>query len=78
MEASSGLDESLRDALASEQEVCGQAILEVGHELAAQAAAQEQTDWTEPSGTNIAEHISRIEHGVMLASLAEVAQTRMR
>ena len=77
-EAASGLSERRRDAVA-------EAILEVDHELAAQAAERATPQLrNRPVGPlhwdvkNIAEHTSRIELGVMLASLAEVAQTHVR
>ena len=61
MEATTGLDERLTDAVAREQEFRGELIM----------------DW-HWNVKNFAEHTSGIVRGVMLASLAEVAQTRMR
>ena len=80
VEAASGLEERLRDALAREQEFrCG-TILEVYRELAAQAEDERFrcSGIDHRNVKSIAEHASRIKLGVMLASLAVVAHTRMR
>ena len=81
-EASSGLDERLRDAVARAQE-----FSEAIHEVIMSWQRKPRNERFRRSGTdrldqwnvkNTAEHTSRIELGVMLASLAEVAQTSPR
>ena len=84
VEAASGLDERLKNAVAREQEFRDEATPEVDHELAAQAVERVPPMlMNRPIAPTPLErkghcrtHI--IELGVVLVSLAEVAQTRMR
>ena len=83
VEAASGLDECLRDAVVREQECRGDAILEVDRELSAQAEQRAppvlRSRLIGPTPVEREEHCrhtSRIELGIMLASLAEAAQMR--
>ena len=85
MEAASGPDERLRDAVAREQEFRDPEILEVDRELAAQAEERTppmlRSTPFGPTPMESEEHRRThelIELGVVLASLAEVAETHMR
>ena len=72
--AASGLDGRLRDAVARKPEFRSCA----GSASRSRCSGRDRLDRHRWNVKNIAEHTRRIELGVMLASLAEVGQTRMR